>query len=112
MTYDVLRYMPHTLYGEFAGMVIDPDGRYVLAADAEAHEKAEIERVTASAVVPDFVVMARQHREQAIRDCIAVVEAHKHKAESWRQSDQPDDDYYKALTHVTTTLRALLEGEK
>ena len=49
-------------------------------------------------------------REQAIRDCIAVIRTHKGKAAMWRPSDQPDEDYYKALDQTVVMLRALLEG--
>ena len=48
------------------GPTLDEDGPFVLAADAEAHEDA---------LVAKWVNYSAEARKQAIRDCIAAVEA-------------------------------------
>ena len=101
MTYDVQRWG----YPDPDGSMHPyPLGPYVLAADAEAHEKAAVE----AAEIAHVEAFARgfvQGANEAIRDCIAVVEfLHDHEA--------PHEAHRDALWNAITALRALLEGEK
>ena len=78
------------------------DGTYVLAADAEAHEKAAVDAAVANT---DREWLNNRGKSliyiEAIRDCIAAVEA---------LPDGGDADCRYILASASAALRALLEG--
>ena len=94
MTYDVQRWSE-------AWMRRDPDGLYVLAADAEAHEKAAVEQAIIHTDKRLYDRGVKRGREQAIKECIALV----------LNSTTLTSVYPWAQARSVELMRSLLEGE-
>lgn len=89
MTYDVQRWDSPDYDVELEPL---DDGLWVLAADAEAHEKAAV----------------RQARQQAVRDCADDLDARV-----VRERDEGDGDGLLAgMEYAVECVRALLEGDE
>ena len=108
MTYDVQRWDSPDY-----DLELDPldDGLWVLAADAEAHEKAAVKAAIVECAIALAGAARRREREQAIRGCIAAV-PHEAFCSDARLAVEPD--WHGCICQsadAEDSLRALLEGE-